>query len=165
MSKQLMRLHLSSCRWYPAELRALYDLMIFVNVDDDTRLARRVRRDIIERGRDVLQVLDQYERSVKPSFTQFILPTKQYAHIIVSASACRSKPVKPSFTQFILPTKQYAHIIVSASRIVLSSPPTKQYANITVTASACQTSLRTPTRHSLQTYPHLELVLRKHSAP
>ena len=30
------------------------------------------------------QVLDQYERTVKPSFTQFILPTKQYAHIIVS---------------------------------------------------------------------------------
>ena len=82
-----MRLHLSSCRGCPAELRALYDLMIFVNVDDDTRLARRVRRDITERGRDVLQVLDQYERSVKPSFTQFILPTKQYAHIIVSASA------------------------------------------------------------------------------
>ncbi len=39
-----------------AELRSLYDLMIFVNVDDDTRLARRVRRDITERGRDVLQV-------------------------------------------------------------------------------------------------------------
>lgn len=33
---------------------------------------------------DVVQVLDQYERTVKPSFTQFILPTKQYAHIIVS---------------------------------------------------------------------------------
>ena len=73
-----------------AELRNLYDLMIFVNVDDDTRLARRVRRDITERGRDVLQVLDQYERTVKPSFTQFILPTKQYAHIIVSASACQT---------------------------------------------------------------------------
>lgn len=71
---------LTSC----SDLRSLYDLMIFVNVDDDTRLARRVRRDITERGRDVLQVLDQYERTVKPSFTQFILPTKQYAHIIVS---------------------------------------------------------------------------------
>ena len=64
--------------------------MIFVNVDDDTRLARRVRREITERGRDVLQVLDQYERSVKPSFTQFILPTKQYAHIIVSAPTCQA---------------------------------------------------------------------------
>ncbi len=63
--------------------------MIFVNVDDDTRLARRVRRDITERGRDVLQVLDQYERTVKPSFTQFILPTKQYAHIIVSLQILR----------------------------------------------------------------------------
>ncbi len=53
-----------------AELRDLYDLMIFVDVADDTRLARRVRRDIVERGRDVLHVLDHYERTVKPSFTQ-----------------------------------------------------------------------------------------------
>ena len=44
--------------------------MIFVDVADDTRLARRVRRDIVERGRDVLAVLDHYERTVKPSFTQ-----------------------------------------------------------------------------------------------
>ena len=90
MHARTMRLHLSSCKCFSAELRNLYDLMIFVNVDDDTRLARRVRRDITERGRDVLQVLDQYERTVKPSFTQFILPTKQYAHIIVSVSACQN---------------------------------------------------------------------------
>ena len=66
-----------------AELRDLYDLMIFVDVADDTRLARRVRRDIVERGRDVLHVLDHYERTVKPAFTQFIEPTKQYSHIIL----------------------------------------------------------------------------------
>ncbi len=37
----------------------------------------------MERKRDVLHVLEQYERTVKPSFAQFILPTKQFAHIIV----------------------------------------------------------------------------------
>ena len=46
-------------------------------------LTCRIRRDIVERGRDVLAVLDQYERTVKPSFESFILPTKQYADIIV----------------------------------------------------------------------------------
>lgn len=50
----------------------------------DTRPACRVRRDIMHRGRDVLQVLDQYERTVKPSFESYILPTKKYADIIVS---------------------------------------------------------------------------------
>lgn len=46
-------------------------------------MLKRVRRDLVERKRDVLHVLDQYERTVKPSFAQFILPTKQFAHIIV----------------------------------------------------------------------------------
>jgi uridine kinase len=43
--------------WLLAELRNLFDIKIFVDTDADTRLARRVRRDIVERGRDVLQVL------------------------------------------------------------------------------------------------------------
>jgi uridine kinase len=44
-----------------------------------------MRRDIVERGRDVLQVLNQYEKTVKPSFESYTLPTKQYADIIVGA--------------------------------------------------------------------------------
>ena len=41
----------------------------------------------MHRGRDVLQVLDQYEKTVKPSFESYILPTKKYADIIVSSCA------------------------------------------------------------------------------
>ena len=48
-----------------------------------SKLIHRIRRDLVERKRDVLHVLEQYERTVKPSFAQFILPTKQFAHIIV----------------------------------------------------------------------------------
>ncbi len=41
----------------------------------------------MHRGRDVLQVLDQYERTVKPSFESYILPTKKHADIIVGQPA------------------------------------------------------------------------------
>lgn len=42
-----------------AEMRDLYDLKVFVNCDSDLMLARRIRRDTVERGRDVNGILDQ----------------------------------------------------------------------------------------------------------
>lgn len=68
--------------YYPA-LLALSDLKIYVDTDSDLRLARRLQRDIIERGRDVESVLDQYLATVKPSHTAFIEPTKKNADIII----------------------------------------------------------------------------------
>lgn len=70
-----------------AELTSLMDLKIFVDVDSDTRLSRRIRRDILHRGRDVIQILDQYERSVKPSHDAFIYPSRSEADIIVPRGA------------------------------------------------------------------------------
>ncbi len=65
------------------DLRDLMDLRIFVDADADDRLSRVIARDIIERGRDVAQVLDRYSKTVKPSHLQFIEPTKRYANLIV----------------------------------------------------------------------------------
>ena len=48
------------------ELRELMDLRIFVDTDSDIRLARRLKRDIAERGRDLVGVLKQYNTYVKP---------------------------------------------------------------------------------------------------
>ena len=59
------------------------DIKIFVDVDADTRLIRRINRDIRERGRDIDSVLEQYERFVKPSHDEIIEPTKRKADIIV----------------------------------------------------------------------------------
>eukprot|EP00897_Mesotaenium_endlicherianum_P000500 jgi/Mesen1/10450/ME000082S09951 len=73
--------------FHHVEIRDLFDMKLFVDTDADTRLARRMRRDIVERGRDVIQVLDRYERSVKPSFEQYIYPTKKFADIIVPRGA------------------------------------------------------------------------------
>jgi uridine kinase len=64
-------------------LRDRIDIKIFVDADSDDRLIRIIRRDIVERGRTYIQVLDHYEQYVKPMHMQFIEPTKRYADLIV----------------------------------------------------------------------------------
>jgi len=59
------------------------NMKIFVDTDDDVRLARRIRRDTVVRGRDVESVLNQYTRFVKPAFEKYVLPSKQKADIII----------------------------------------------------------------------------------
>jgi uridine kinase len=65
------------------ELRNLFDIKIFVHADADERLIRRMRRDISERGRDLDEVLNRYQNTLKPMHLQFIEPTKNYADIII----------------------------------------------------------------------------------
>lgn len=65
------------------KLRDLFDIKIFVHADTDERLIRRVRRDISERGRDIDEVLNRYQTTLKPMHQQFIEPTKNYADIII----------------------------------------------------------------------------------
>jgi uridine kinase len=65
------------------ELRKLFDLKIFVYADADDRLSRVIRRDIVERGRNVADVLQRYAETVKPMHEQFIEPSMRYADLIV----------------------------------------------------------------------------------
>lgn len=44
---------------------------------------RRIKRDVNERGRTLNSVIEQYNKTVRPMFLQFIEPSKQYADIIV----------------------------------------------------------------------------------
>lgn len=64
-------------------LRDMFDIKVFVDADADDRLGRVITRDIIERGRSVLKVLERYHDTVKPSHLQFIEPSKRYADIII----------------------------------------------------------------------------------
>jgi uridine kinase len=64
-------------------LRKMMDIKVFVDADADDRLGRVIQRDIIERGRSVLNVLERYNDTVKPSHLQFIEPSKRYADIII----------------------------------------------------------------------------------
>jgi uridine kinase len=64
-------------------LRDILDIKVFVDADADDRLGRVIQRDIVERGRSVLMVLERYHDTVKPSHLQFIEPSKRYADIII----------------------------------------------------------------------------------
>ncbi|MCX6601789.1 MAG: uridine kinase [bacterium] len=64
-------------------LRELMDIRVYVDADTDIRLARRIRRDLSERGRLLESVLDQWETQVRPMHDQFVEPFKRYADIII----------------------------------------------------------------------------------
>ncbi|KAK6154502.1 hypothetical protein DH2020_008750 [Rehmannia glutinosa] len=90
--------------FHDPRVRDSMNMKIFVDTDSDVRLARRIRRDTVEKSRDIGMVLDQpmlllivrhnlvdpnlvlcseYSKFVKPAFDDFILPTKKYADIII----------------------------------------------------------------------------------
>ena len=65
------------------ELRDLIDNKIFVDTDADERLIRRLKRDIIERGRSIDSVIHQYVSTVKPMHLEFVEPSKRWADVIL----------------------------------------------------------------------------------
>lgn len=65
------------------EVRDLCHMKIFVDTDDDLRLARRLKRDTVDRGRSVDGVITQYTTFVKPMFDTFVSPSKKYADVII----------------------------------------------------------------------------------
>ncbi len=65
------------------QLREMMNILIYMDIALDTCLIRRLKRDVIERGRSIESVLEQYENTVRPMFLQFIEPSKRYADLIV----------------------------------------------------------------------------------
>ena len=65
------------------KMRAQMDLKIFVDADADDRLIRVMKRDVVERGRSAEQVIERYQRVLKPMHEQFIEPCKRFADVIV----------------------------------------------------------------------------------
>jgi uridine kinase len=65
------------------DLRAELDLKIYVDTDPDLRLARRLQRDIAERGRSVESVVEQYFETVRPMHVEFVEPSRRYADLII----------------------------------------------------------------------------------
>lgn len=65
------------------DLRDIMDIKVFVDTDSDIRLARRIERDVNERGRSLSSVLEQYVNRVKPMHEQFVEPSRKYADVII----------------------------------------------------------------------------------
>jgi len=69
--------------YHTQTLRDLFSLKLFIDTPLDICLARRVERDVNERGRTVDSVLSQYQNTVRPMYREFIEPSKFYADLIV----------------------------------------------------------------------------------
>ncbi|WP_404407428.1 uridine kinase [Pseudidiomarina marina] len=65
-------------------LRKLFDISVFMDTPLDVCLLRRMIRDVEERGRTIQSVAEQYQETVRPAFFEFILPSKQFADLVVT---------------------------------------------------------------------------------
>ncbi|MFC6824790.1 uridine kinase [Halopelagius fulvigenes] len=72
---------------YDEEINEMLDLRLYVETDADVRILRRIQRDVIDRGRDLEGVIDQYLSTVKPMHEQFIEPSKKHADLIIPEGA------------------------------------------------------------------------------
>ncbi|WP_224335188.1 uridine kinase [Haloprofundus halobius] len=72
---------------YDEEINEMMDLRLYVETDADVRILRRIERDVVDRGRDLEGVIDQYLSTVKPMHEQFIEPTKKHADLIIPEGA------------------------------------------------------------------------------
>lgn len=75
------------------KLRELMDIKVFVDTDADIRLARRILRDVSERGRSMESVIGQYVSTVKPMHEEFVEPSKKYADVIIPEGGFNSVAV------------------------------------------------------------------------
>ncbi len=75
------------------KLRDLMDIKVFVDTDADIRLARRILRDVRERGRSMESVITQYTSTVKPMHEEFVEPSKKYADVIIPEGGFNSVAV------------------------------------------------------------------------
>src|SRR5699024_4367294 len=61
----------------------LLDIRLYVDTDADVRILRRIRRDVVERGRSLESVEAQYLATVKPMHDLYVEPSKRKADLIV----------------------------------------------------------------------------------
>ncbi|KZV35011.1 uridine kinase-like protein 1, chloroplastic-like [Dorcoceras hygrometricum] len=98
--------------FHDQRVRSLMNMKIFVDTDADVRLARRIRRDTVQRGRDINSVLEQ------ASFLFLLCLLMSYHHVDACyfaktmLSVQYAKFVKPAFDDFVLPSKKYADVII-----------------------------------------------------
>ena len=78
-------------------LRALADLCVFVEAPESVRLARRIARDVRNRGRTEAGVRAQYDSTVKPNHDRFVQPSKQHASLVLDGCA----PIDHSVSQIV----------------------------------------------------------------
>lgn len=82
---------------YWEEVRRRLAAKVFISLDSDTCLRRRIERDVRERGRTRENVTSQFFKTVLPMYDRHVAPTRQYADLVLEGNAS----VAVSATQLI----------------------------------------------------------------
>lgn len=80
--------------FYSEELRNQFDLKVFIDAEEHIKLSRRIRRDGVERGYDMDDVLYRYEHHVAPTYDRYIRPFKSEADLIIPNNHSFSKALE-----------------------------------------------------------------------
>lgn len=70
---------------YP-EILPHYRLRIYMEAPDEICFERRLKRDVVDRGRTPDSVRRQYEATVRPASLTWIRPTRQHADLVVDGT-------------------------------------------------------------------------------
>jgi uridine kinase len=132
--------------YYP-KIRELCNMKLFVDCDADTRLSRRVLRDMNDYNRPLDHILNYYQKYVKPAFEEFCLPTKKYADVIIPRGAENSVAIN-LIVQHIndyLNSSQLSRFIKPVSPVTVSP---KSSSILSVSRSPISISLGSPSSNN-----------------
>jgi uridine kinase len=77
-----------------ARLRSAMDLRVFVDTAEEARYARRLRRDVADRGRTVESVRAQFEATVIPMHVEFVEPSRRHADVVVTGGGFNEEGIE-----------------------------------------------------------------------
>jgi len=91
--------------WSPS-VRQLLDCKIYLDADADIRFIRRAKRDVVERGRTIGSVIDQYLTTARPMHETYVESTRLQADVVLSSN---SHDVTDLFTNARVTIEQFAN--------------------------------------------------------
>lgn len=89
------------------DLRARFDLTVYVDTPDDERVLRRINRDIAERGSELATATAWYRHDVMHSYPRFTLPTRWLAHLVIPNPQSQGAPALPGVKALIAAIRSY----------------------------------------------------------
>lgn len=101
------------------DLCELFDLRVYVDAPSDIRLARRLLRDMNERGRSAQSVISQYLKTVRPMHLKYTEAFKSRAHIVIENGSAAAEEAEKLVNVF----DGMAQDVISRLRTMIASHP------------------------------------------
>ncbi|MFK8051386.1 MAG: uridine kinase [Woeseiaceae bacterium] len=87
-------------------VRQMLDHSVFIRCDAETRLQRRIKRDVKERGREPDNVVAQFEQQVQPMHMEFVSPSAEHADAVYEQPSLNGNEALDELSDFCLNTAE-----------------------------------------------------------